>query len=268
MGGDINHAYRLQLGPQVYFVKVQQSAPPGFFEAEAEGLRALSDSDCVRVPEVYGLGRFQENAYLVLEWIALQPANSDAQAALGTQLARLHREPQRCFGGGKNNWIGTTPQPNPDSFDWVGFYREQRLGHQLRLAEQQGYSDLVWSAESVLDRFDRLFDGYQPEASLLHGDLWSGNQAMDERGRPVIFDPACWVGDREMDLAMTELFGGFDHRFYAAYEAEWPLDAGYASRRDLYQLYHVLNHVNLFGHGYLAQAQRLLSRLQATLDRI
>lgn len=262
-GGDINQAVRLCIGPRRYFVKTHAHAPEGFFRAEADGLQALEHSGLIRVPAVIAQGQFEDTAYLVLECLTLQAADRAAQQMLGRQLARLHRLPQPGFGGGTDNWIGATLQPNPDASNWVGFFREHRLLHQLRLAEQHGYPELIAKSSVLLDRLEALFESYRPDPSLLHGDLWSGNQAMDEAGQPVVFDPACYLGDRETDLAMTELFGGFCREFYDAYNDQWPLEAGYARRRDLYQLYHVLNHVNLFGRGYLGQAINLLARLRS-----
>lgn len=264
-GGDINQCYRWQIGDSSYFVKLQPNAPDGFFQAEAAGLRQLAETGCIRVPRVLAIGIEDHVSYLVLEWISMRPASRVSQRLLGEQLARMHQRSQTCFGGGQDNWIGTTPQLNPNASDWVEFYRAQRLAYQLMLAEQHGFPSLIRSAELVMRRLPDFFVGYQPVPSLLHGDLWSGNQAMDESGQPVIFDPACSWGDRETDLAMTELFGGFDRGFYEAYASVWPLDPGYDRRRDLYQLYHVLNHVNLFGGGYVHQAEGLLGRLKRSL---
>lgn len=262
-GGDINQAFCLSLESQRYFVKIQQQAPAGFFAAEADGLRRLAETRQIRVPQVLAWGQAGDVDFLALEWIELSRADSVAQAQLGQQLARLHRLQQPRFGGGWDNWIGTTLQHSPNSDDWVAFYRDHRLQPQLQWARQKGFGELSQLAEPVLQRMAGLFVGYEPQPSLLHGDLWSGNQAMDASGMPVIFDPAVSIGDREFDLAMTELFGGFSAEFYSAYQVEWPLDAGYAQRRDLYQLYHVLNHLNLFGSGYLGQAKQLLRRLSA-----
>ncbi len=163
-----------------------------------------------------------------------------------------------------DNWIGRTPQPNGWQHDWIAFRREQRLGFQLQLAAQNGFGGaLQRDGEQLLARLDGLFDGYVPVPSLLHGDLWGGNHGFLADGTPVVFDPALYVGDRECDLAMSELFGGFAADFYAAYRASWPLDAGYAVRKTLYNLYHILNHANLFGGGYAAQAARMTAALLA-----
>jgi len=170
------------------------------------------------------------------------------------------------FGFAHDNYIGTTPQPNgwpnESRTSWIDFWRERRLGFQLRLAAQNGYGgQLQTLGEKLLDALPAFFAGYTPQPSLLHGDLWSGNHAFLEDGTPVIFDPAPYYGDRECDLAMTELFGGYPADFYTAYHAAYPLDSGYAVRKDLYNLYHVLNHANLFGEGYARQAEQMMQRL-------
>jgi fructosamine-3-kinase len=183
------------------------------------------------------------------------------EAALGEQLALQHRHQAAEYGWSRDNTIGSTPQLNGWSQDWLTFFRERRLRCQLQLAASKGAAVLLLRGEMLLERLDGLFDGYRPVPSLLHGDLWGGNWAVDERGQPVIFDPATYYGDREADLAMTRLFGGFGIDFYRAYEANWPLHPGVRRRTVLYNLYHVLNHFNLFGGGYLAQAMSMMDSL-------
>lgn len=185
---------------------------------------------------------------------------------LGHQLAALHRQPRPYFGWHRDNAIGSTPQLNGRHDDWIEFWRERRLGFQLDLAGRNGHcGSLQRQGEQLRARLAGLFEGYRPTPALLHGDLWSGNAASIADGQPVIFDPAVYYGDREADLAMTELFGGFPERFYAAYREALPLEAGYASRRTLYNLYHALNHLNLFGSGYRAQAEGMIAQLLAEL---
>ncbi len=170
------------------------------------------------------------------------------------------------FGWGRENTIGSTPQINTPSDDWIEFWRERRLGKQLELAAHSGYCGrLQRQGERLLGKFAGLFAGYRPLPSLLHGDLWSGNYAADAEGNPVIYDPAPYYGDREADLAMTELFGGFGRAFYNAYQQAWPLDDGYRTRKTLYNLYHILNHLNLFGGGYLGQAESMIDSLLAEI---
>ncbi|MDH5513031.1 MAG: fructosamine kinase family protein, partial [Gammaproteobacteria bacterium] len=182
---------------------------------------------------------------------------------LGRELAQMHRATQKQFGWRHDNTIGSTPQINTPASDWVGFWREHRLGFQLELAARNG-RNLMRRGERLLADLGNFFRTYHPEPSLLHGDLWGGNVGATE-GQPVIFDPAVYYGDREADLAMTELFGGFSARFYQAYQEAWPLDTGYKVRKTLYNLYHVLNHFNLFGGGYASQAERMMDALLGDL---
>ena len=236
------------------------------FQAEAQGLNELAATETVRVPQPICLGLAEGKAYLVLEYLSLRTLGR-AEERLGRQLAQLHSLKQTRFGWTADNTLGTTPQPNPLCDDWVLFWQEQRLGFQLRLAAQNGYGERLRSqGDKLLSAIPDLLSGHALHPALLHGDLWGGNAAADSAGNPVIFDPACYYGDRETDLAMTELFGGFGPSFYAAYDEVCPLDAGYPSRCVLYQLYHVLNHLNLFGPGYLAQAERMIQQLLAEMS--
>jgi fructosamine-3-kinase len=231
------------------------------FAAEAEGLLELAKPDVIRVPKVIGYGVEGNEAFIEIERLDLQRATREVQAQMGEQLAALHRVTANQFGWHRDNTIGPTPQQNPWSANWVEFFREHRLGFQLQLAASNGYGgQLQDGGARLLDRLDGFFSDYEPEPSLLHGDLWGGNWGSCD-GAPVIFDPAVYYGDRETDLAMTRLFGGFGRAFYEAYEASAPLAPGHQARCDLYQLYHVLNHLNLFGSGYLGQANTLIGRL-------
>jgi protein-ribulosamine 3-kinase len=263
-GGDINSAFRLQGRDRSYFVKLNRAGLAAMFEAEFEGLKELASTQALRVPTAITAGSTTDHAFLVLENIEFGSSNRASERLLGQQLARLHAVKQPYFGWRRDNTIGSTRQPNGQYRDWPGFWREQRLGFQLQLAAANGHGGrLQTSGERLLGDLDALFDGYAPEPSLLHGDLWAGNAAVDKQGLPVIFDPACYYGDREADLAMTELFGGFGRDFYAAYRDTWPLDDGYRVRKTLYNLYHILNHLNLFGGGYLRQAESMMALLQA-----
>jgi len=265
-GGDINSAYRLQAADKRYFVKLNRASLADMFAAERVGLQELASTQTVKVPEPVCTGVAGQQAFLVLEYIDFGGPAKTAARQLGQQLAGLHRIPQAFFGWQRDNTIGSTPQNNPPGQDWCEFWREQRLGRQLQLAARNGHTGkLQQLGEQLRARLDALFQNHRPQASLLHGDLWAGNWAVDRLGRAVIFDPACYYGDREADLAMTELFGGFGADFYAAYQAMWPLDDGYKTRKTLYNLYHILNHLNLFGGGYLRQSEQALSRLLAEL---
>ena len=264
-GGDINQAFRVSGGARPWFVKTNHAARLPMFEAVAAALHALAATDSVRVPWPLCSGVAAGQAFLVLEYLDLR-GHGDA-ARLGEQLARLHRAPQARpdgaqFGWAHDNWIGSTPQPNGWRHDWFAFWRDQRIGYQLKLAAQNGYGGaLQREGDALLSSLAAFFDGYMPAPSLLHGDLWGGNHGFLADGSPVVFDPASYVGDRECDLAMSELFGGFAPDFYAAYREAWPLDAGYAVRKSLYNLYHILNHANMFGGGYARQAEGMMQRL-------
>jgi fructosamine-3-kinase len=263
-GGDISAAFVLADGARRVFVKTQPASRLAMFEAEAAGLAELAAADAVRVPRVVHCGLVDGRACLLLEHLTLG-AHGDA-ARLGRQLARQHRVAAARFGDARDNWIGATPQPNAWLDDWVAFWRERRLGFQLQRAADNGYGGaLQRDGAALMARLEDLFAGYQPQPSLLHGDLWGGNHGFLQDGTPVVFDPAAYYGDRECDLAMSELFGGFAPAFHAAYREAWPLDPGYPVRRTLYNLYHILNHANLFGGGYAAQAQRMAAQLLAEL---
>ena len=263
-GGSINECYRWDGEGGPLFVKLAPAGGKTMFEAEAAGLEALRLANAVRVPRVMGLGTSQGTAWLALEWIQTGAPSRGMDTLLGEQLARQHRAVQIAFGWDRDNTIGSTPQLNAWEKDWVTFFRERRLRYQLTLAKEHGHGGrLQERGEVLLANLEPFFSSYRPVPSLLHGDLWGGNCTVDEQGRPVIFDPAVYYGDREADLAMTHLFGGFGADFYSAYQAAWALDAGATVRTDLYNLYHVLNHLNLFGGGYLKQAVSIIDRLLA-----
>ena len=264
-GGSINRAFEYRSAKGSIFVKVSSSpSAVDMLQAEAAGLKALASAQAVRVPEVILQGRCAEGAYLALEWIQLGRPARATEATLGEQLAWQHRCTHAQFGWDRDNTIGSTPQPNVRSESWETFFRERRLRFQLDLAGKNG------ADPSILERGYRLcenvaafFKTYRPAASLLHGDLWGGNWGSDEDGLPVMYDPAVYYGDREAVIAMTRLFGGFGNAFYAAYQSTWALDAGASTRVPLYNLYHVLNHFNLFGGDYLQQAASMIDRLLA-----
>lgn len=261
-GGCINDAYRIEGGGRRFFVKLNDADRLEMFEAEAAGLDELAAADAVRVPRPVCLGAEDGRSFLVLEYLDLRGDGAAAEERLGRELAALHRVTRPRYGWIRDNTIGATLQPNGAADDWTAFWRERRIGFQLELAARRGRGgELLRKGRLLLERLDTLLGDHAPPASLLHGDLWGGNWSVDASGRPVLFDPAVYFGDRETDLAMTGLFGGFGPRFYAAYEEAWPLEPGYGERRALYNLYHVLNHLNLFGGGYLGQALALLDRL-------
>jgi protein-ribulosamine 3-kinase len=260
-GGDISAAWRITSGGSPVFLKTGAACAFDMLDAEADGLRALRQAAAVRVPRVLCCGRAGPDSFLALEWLAFERPGPDAARELGLRLAAQHRNCSARFGWHRDNTLGRTPQINTPDEDWVRFFAEHRLRFQLELAAERGYTgELQEQGRRLQKRLPALFDGYEPEASLLHGDLWGGNWA-SVGGEPVIFDPAVHYGDRESDLAMTRLFGGFSQAFYDASEEVWPLDRGHDRRLPLYQLYHVLNHLNLFGGAYLGRAVALLSEL-------
>lgn len=263
-GGDINSAYKLQAGQQIWFIKLNRANLLDMFVAEAAGLKALANTNTVKVPEVVCSGVFEQYSFLLLNYICLSPLNPASLSLFGEQLAALHSQTQPYFGWQQNNTIGSTPQSNTAHTDWVSFWRTERLEKQLQLAANKGYKGVLQTqGQKLLTKLDDFFVDYHPQPAFLHGDLWAGNAAQDTLGNPVMFDPACYFGDREADLAMTELFGGFGKNFYAAYHASYPLDTGYIVRKTLYNLYHILNHLNLFGGAYLSQSQGMIAGLLA-----
>ena len=267
-GGSIHRCVRWHGEGGDAFVKLAAADTLPAFAAEAEGLQALAAAGALRVPTVLAVGEAGEHALLALEWLDLGAAaeNDGAlQALLGERLAMQHRVTAPRFGWHRDNTIGATPQQNAWHDDWVRFFREQRLGFQLDLAAANGLdARVVERGRDLGERCGAFFSSYRPVPSLLHGDLWGGNWGVVAGVRePAIFDPAVYYGDRETDLAMTRLFGGFGPRFYAAYQSAWPLDQAAGTRRTLYHLYHVLNHFSLFGGGYGRQAAEMIDKLLA-----
>jgi protein-ribulosamine 3-kinase len=263
-GGSIHRSYHWRCGDTQLFVKLADRGSGTGLEAEATGLLALSDALAVRVPRVLARGSAGPTTFLALEWIESRPAGRAAEHRLGEQLAAQHRVTAPQFGFADDNFIGRTRQPNGWLDDWAEFYRERRLRHQLALAVQNGFGELLEQPGArLLESIAALLGGHRPQASLLHGDLWAGNWLADEQDEAWIFDPAVYYGDREADLAMTQLFGGFGRAFYDAYRTAAPLPAGHDVRAELYNLYHVLNHANLFGGGYARQARASIDRLLA-----
>ncbi|HEY9909839.1 MAG TPA: fructosamine kinase family protein [Thermosynechococcaceae cyanobacterium] len=257
-GGCINQGYKVTHGTRSYFVKLNQATQIAMFEAEATGLEEIRATQTIRVPAPVCHSTIDNTAYLVLEWLEL--GRGSAWAALGEQLAALHRVTSpNGFGWQRDNTIGSTPQPNPWTSDWIRFWSEHRIGFQLRLGQRKGGH--FPKGDRLLAAIPDLLGNHRPVPALVHGDLWSGNASTTSAGEPVIFDPATYYGDREVDLAMTELFGGFPAEFYRSYNQAFPLDSGYPQRKPLYNLYHILNHFNLFGGSYEAQANRTIEQL-------
>jgi fructosamine-3-kinase len=251
-----------------FFVKLGPITGEDAFEAEAAGLRELAEARALRVPAVHAVGAHGTQAVLALEWLDFASGaerDTGFQARLGEALAMQHRTSSPHHGWRRDNTIGATPQHNDPDDDWVRFFMRRRLEPQLDLGLRNGLNAaVVERGRELCERCGAFFSSYRPVPSLLHGDLWSGNYGRHlDTGEPVVFDPAVYYGDRETDIAMTRLFGGFGPAFYAAYQAAWPLDQAAGTRRTLYNLYHVLNHYNLFGGSYGRQAADMIERLLA-----
>jgi fructosamine-3-kinase len=260
-GGCIHRSFVLEGGGRRFFAKINDLSQLDGFAAEVDGLAALAAAGA-RVPAPLCRGQAGGEAFVVLEYLELR-GNGD-YAALGRSLAAVHSFCGEPYGWRRDNYIGRTPQFNRRSPSWTEFWREARLVPQLELARKNGLGNgLSRKGDRLVAALPQILGGHAPAASLMHGDLWRGNAGFLADGAPVLFDPAVYCGDREADLAMTELFGGFPQDFYSAYAEAAPLDQAYAARKTLYNLYHVLNHANLFGGGYAAQAERMIDRLLA-----
>ncbi|GBO52439.1 ribulosamine/erythrulosamine 3-kinase potentially involved in protein deglycation [Pseudanabaena sp. lw0831] len=257
-GGCINQTTRISDSQRQFFVKTNIASSLDMFVAEAIALKQMYTTHTIRVPQPICWGIANDAAYLVMENLEL--GGRQDWEAMGRNLAAIHRvNSDRGFGWDQNNAIGSTPQINNWTNSWLDFWIEYRLGFQFRLARRKGWQSNI-PEEKIYKSLSRFFDNYQPQPSMVHGDLWGGNAAFVD-GEPVIFDPALYFGDREVDLAMTELFGGFPSQFYRAYQDAYPLDSGYQQRKTLYNLYHILNHFHLFGGGYGSQANRMIETI-------
>lgn len=263
-GGCINNAICLETSVGRFFLKYNPAPLPGMFSREAEGLRALAAVGAIAVPEPIHASEGGNGypPFLLTTWVEPGSKSPDFSENFGRAFATLHREGTgERFGFDNDNYLGSTPQPNGWSGDWVAFFREKRLGHQLRLAERNGHrGKLQQLGGKLMDRLDVYLNEPNEPPTILHGDLWGGNYMVGADGRAVLIDPAAYYGRREADLAMTRLFGGFDRRFYSAYEETWPLADGSSARLEIYELYHLLNHLNLFGGGYLGGCMDILHR--------
>ena len=261
-GGNIAQASLLRAADAIVFLKSLPLEQAGLLSAEADGLQALAETGAVRTPRVIRRGMHGGFAWLALEYLQLESRNPRADARLGRQLAEMHRSTGEAFGWHRNNYIGRTPQINTRSEEWSGFFAAHRLGAQFdrlrRNRPDQGWNDLK---NEVISAWQAVSNGHRPEASLIHGDLWRGNAGALSDDMPVIYDPSVHYADRECDLAMAHLFGGFDEAFFSAYEEAWPLPGDYETRRLFYKLYHMLNHANLFGGPYIEASEKLCRRI-------
>ena len=260
-GGDIHRAYRLELenGQNIFIKTNQNRQAPEMFRTESLGLKLLGQSQAIRIPDVIGHRSSDDgHAYLMLEYIEPGHRNAQFWERFGRKLARLHKVTSAQFGLDHDNFIGSLPQSNTQHSTWAEFYTEERLLPQMTMARRQGYFDEPTGQQlhRLCSKLNSVCPAEQP--ALCHGDLWSGNFLCDTAGEPVLIDPAACYAHREMDLAMTRLFGGFDPRFYDAYKDAWPLEPGFEDRIGIYQLYYLLVHVNLFGGGYVGSVRGIL----------
>lgn len=257
--GDSHKAYKISDGKQRFFVKTNEKIHLANFEAEQEGLEHLSHTQLFKVPKVICSGLVSGHSYLVLEYLSMTQGDETTWFHFGQALAKLHsNHTQQMYGWQEDNFIGLTPQPNLWQKKWSSFYAEQRIGFMLQLLFEKGHE--LANIDSVVESIKRLLIGHNPTPSMLHGDLWQGNAGF-HKNQPVLYDPAFYFGDRETDIAMTELFGRFPDSFYQGYIDIWPLDDDYQYRKPIYQLYHVLNHALLFGGQYIDSAKITLKNL-------
>ena len=260
-GGCINNAKKLTTTKGNFFIKTNiADVFPGMFDAEAKGLKLLAETNTVYIPNIIATGEYENKSYIILEFVAGSPPKKDFWKSFGQNLATLHKNSNKYFGLDHDNYIGSLVQKNIQTENWITFFITQRLQVQLDLAVNRNNIN-----PPVLNLFEKLFIklpeliiGENP--SLLHGDLWSGNFMINSDGEATLIDPAVYYGHREVDLAMTKLFGGFNKEFYESYNEEWPLEKNYSDRLDIYNLYPLLVHVNLFGGGYLEQVKSILRK--------
>ena len=267
-GGDINEAWRLVLSDgSAVFLKTNSPENLDFFVTETAGLEEIAGTDTLSTPELFGLGtdRKEKCSFLLMEYVDSASRNKDYWEEFGRNLALMHRARKDAgtgdYGFDTDNYIGASPQENTRSLSWISFYRDRRLCPQIRRAEDYFSADVLRKLDHLLDHLDSLLR--EPDhPSLLHGDLWGGNVLPGNDGRAWLIDPAVYYGDPEADLAMTQLFGSFPSSFYGAYHEISPIDPGYRSRRNLYDLYHMLNHLNLFGPAYQNHVLSIVERYQ------
>ena len=257
-GGCISSSYKVSTSEGSYFIKKASGREIAFLKCEERGLQELQLCKDIRTPQCLGFTEFDGSGYLLLEYLELTRHNSKSQRSLGKHLALMHKITAEKHGFHEDNFIGSHPQINDWYDEWIEFFINCRLMPQ---ANDTGDQIIIQKAGKLSSRLNDFFDGYSPQPSLLHGDLWGGNSSALRDETPVIFDPAVYYGDRETDIAFTEMFGGFTSKFYRSYNEEFPLNKGYRIRKDLYQLYHYLNHANIFGGSYLSSSNRILDNL-------
>ncbi|MGM9509673.1 fructosamine kinase family protein [Larkinella sp. GY13] len=260
VGGNVNTAAQVFSSEGLFFVKWNPEENVDMFEWEARGLDLLRSTEAIYIPEVIGYGKYRDKTYLVLEYIDPVVPKSNYWESFGQSLALLHSHTQSKFGLHFDNYIGSLPQSNTLTDNGITFYIEQRLQPQAGMALYKGLisKELYTKFQKLYQRLPDLLPVERP--ALLHGDLWSGNVMVNEQGDAALIDPAVYYGLREAELAFTTLFGGFDERFYDAYDEAFPMEDGFQERIPIYNLYPLLVHLNLFGTGYLSGIERVLNR--------
>lgn len=260
-GGDINEAYKFSTSAGDFFVKKNSATLyPKMFQREAQGIKLLTKANEIQLPEVIATSEDENVAFLILKFIESSSKAANFWDDFGTQLANLHKHTADYFGLDQNNYIGSLPQSNRKHDKWADFFREERLEVQVKKARDSGSlgTDTVRTFDKFYARLDNLFPDEQP--ALIHGDLWGGNYMVGESGKAVIIDPAVYYGHREMDIAMSQLFGGFSSEYYDAYNQQFPLEKGWHQRVDYCNLYPLMVHVNLFGSSYLYSVKSILKK--------
>jgi fructosamine-3-kinase len=263
-GGDVNQAYHLKGCTQAFFVKLNSAGLLEMFAKEAAGLSALSQTNTIEVPQAVVFGEYDHHSYLVMPYLAMDKRGDIRDFAQA--LAAMHLSGGDRFGFDEDNYIGKTPQSNRWDDHWGRFFARERIGRQLDILAGQGVSPgLIDKGHHLMEKLEPFLNDHNPAVALVHGDLWSGNYSFIEGGRPVIYDPAVYYGDAEVDLAMLELFGAPGKTFFAAYNSVNPIKPGYALRKQAYNLYHILNHANFFGGSYIQQSQWMIDELNQSL---
>ncbi|MGO4892801.1 fructosamine kinase family protein [Flavobacterium sp. W21_SRS_FM6] len=258
--GHSHKAFKITDGRSRYFVKTNQKSYLPHFESEIDGLTHLSKAQLFRLPKIICSGVVADKAFLVLEFLTLSEGTTENWFQFGQLLAQQHQtHTQNMYGWQEDNYIGLSPQPNKWNKKWCQFFAEQRIGFMLQLLAEKGKN--LANIDKIVAAVFKLLAGHVPVASMLHGDFWSGNSGF-HKGLPTLFDPALYYGDRETDIAMSELFARLPTAFYEGYQATWPLDPGYEYRKPVYQLYHVLNHALIFGEHYIQSAQAILKNME------
>ncbi len=259
-GGDINEASKINTSSGSYFIKWQNEDCGDMFEKEAEGLFHIKSTKTIRTPSVIGFGKISNRDFLILEYIQNKSPSTEFWRIFGRSVAALHGNTNTYYGLNTDNYIGKLPQSNKPTAGWIDFFINERLLFQAKYGIRNGSF-----TKSIFDKLEKLYSKLptllpEEKPSLLHGDLWSGNFMSDDEGNPIIYDPAVYYGHREMELAFTHLFGGFDHEFYDAYQEVWPIQSGFEERMAIYQLYPLLVHANLFGGSYTQSVENILNR--------